>query len=135
MVLVFAGLYERRTGPDRGSCKSVYSSAAKRRCEGVTRRLAPGHRELREAILWQVDAALRRTACQGYHTGGVAPAWTLAGTLYDSRQATAALPGATITITDATGAELTLVTERPVRRGGDTLHRRGVGGGVTSRTS
>jgi hypothetical protein len=49
-------------------------------------------------------------ACQGCHTGGVAPAWTLAGTLYDSRQGTAAIPGATITITDATGAELTLIT-------------------------
>jgi hypothetical protein len=50
-------------------------------------------------------------ACLGCHTGqSAAPRWTLAGTLFDSRQGTAPLPGATISIVDAAGVELTLVT-------------------------
>lgn len=50
-------------------------------------------------------------ACLSCHTGqAVAPRWTLAGTLYDSRQGTAPIAGATVTVIDATGAEHALVT-------------------------
>lgn len=50
-------------------------------------------------------------ACLTCHDGqGLAPLWTLAGTLYDSRQGTAPVSAATITVTDALGVELQLVT-------------------------
>jgi hypothetical protein len=47
--------------------------------------------------------------CLGCHTGaGGAPLWTAAGTLYSSSGA--ALSGATITIVDATGKSIAIVT-------------------------
>lgn len=50
-------------------------------------------------------------ACLGCHNGtGLPPRWTLAGTLYDSRQGTAPISGATIVVTDADGVEHSLVT-------------------------
>src|SRR5262245_38641030 len=49
--------------------------------------------------------------CLGCHTGTGAPAWTAAGTLYNGAR-TAPLAGATITIVDANGKSLSLVTSQ-----------------------
>jgi hypothetical protein len=50
-------------------------------------------------------------ACLGCHTGqGAAPRWTLAGTLYDSRDGTAPISAATILVVDAAGVEHRLIT-------------------------
>ena len=46
--------------------------------------------------------------CQSCHTGNGAPLWTAAGTLYSSGGA--AVAGATITIVDATGKSIAIVT-------------------------
>jgi hypothetical protein len=49
--------------------------------------------------------------CLTCHTGtGAAPKWTLAGTLYDSGNGQNAVSGATIVVTDASGASFKLVT-------------------------
>ncbi len=48
--------------------------------------------------------------CLGCHDSMGAFTWTVAGTLYDAATGGAAVSGATIIITDATGAELQLVT-------------------------
>ena len=50
-------------------------------------------------------------ACLGCHTGtGAAPRWTVAGTLYSAAQNGTPIAGATITVTDANGIQLRLVT-------------------------
>lgn len=50
-------------------------------------------------------------ACLGCHNGsGVAPRWTVAGTLYASSQGGAPLAGATITVIDANDVTVRLVT-------------------------
>lgn len=46
--------------------------------------------------------------CLGCHNGNGAPLWTAAGTLYSSSGA--ALAGATVTIVDATGKSIAIVT-------------------------
>jgi hypothetical protein len=50
-------------------------------------------------------------ACLGCHNGtGVAPKWSVAGTLYSTAQGGAAIAGATITVTDANNVTVKLVT-------------------------
>lgn len=50
-------------------------------------------------------------ACLSCHTGaGLAPKWTLAGTLYASSSGGTAIPGATVTVVDAAGIEHKLIT-------------------------
>jgi hypothetical protein len=50
-------------------------------------------------------------ACLGCHTGtGLAPRWTVAGTLYATAQGGAPIAGATITVTDANNVTVRLVT-------------------------
>ena len=50
-------------------------------------------------------------ACLSCHTGtGAAPKWTIAGTIYTSSTGAAPLAGATMIITDATGAEIRLIS-------------------------
>lgn len=50
-------------------------------------------------------------ACLGCHTGtGVAPKWTVAGTLFSTAQGGAPIAGATITVTDANNVTVRLVT-------------------------
>jgi hypothetical protein len=48
----------------------------------------------------------------GCHDGGTAgaPAWTIAGTVFDALGGTAAVPGATIHLIDGAGADVALVT-------------------------
>jgi len=48
--------------------------------------------------------------CLSCHTGGGAPRWTLAGTLYDSAAGTTPVAGATIVVTPSSGSEIRLVT-------------------------
>jgi hypothetical protein len=49
--------------------------------------------------------------CQTCHTGqGAAPLWTVAGTIFETATGGAAVAGATVTITDADGQVLELVT-------------------------
>lgn len=50
------------------------------------------------------------TACAGCHTGMGAPKFTVSGTLYSDAAGTAPVVGATIHVTDATGAQLELTT-------------------------
>ena len=51
-------------------------------------------------------------ACLTCHDGNQAdaPLWTVAGTIYDSANGTAPLPGATIILTDSVGTEIKLVS-------------------------
>lgn len=49
-------------------------------------------------------------ACLGCHNGNGAPRFTVAGTVYASAQGGAAVPGATIVVTDAGGVVTRLVT-------------------------
>jgi hypothetical protein len=50
-------------------------------------------------------------ACLGCHNGtGVAPRWTVAGTLYSAAQNGTPIAGATITVTDANNVTVRLVT-------------------------
>lgn len=50
-------------------------------------------------------------ACLGCHTGtGVAPRWTVAGTLYSTAQGGGAISGATIIVTDANNTTVKLIT-------------------------
>lgn len=49
-------------------------------------------------------------ACIACHAGGEGPTFTLAGTLYADAAGTTPLAGATIVVTDATGATFDLVT-------------------------
>ena len=48
--------------------------------------------------------------CLMCHTGTAAPRWTAAGTLYADKAGAAPVAGATVTITDANGKQVSIVT-------------------------
>jgi len=50
--------------------------------------------------------------CMDCHNGAIAPRWTVAGTIYTDAAGSAPLVGATITVRDAAGKEIDLVSAR-----------------------